>query len=111
MPTYQYKCLECDHRFELFQSMTDDPVTKCEKCGGRVKRLIGTGAGFIFKGSGFYCTDYRSDSYRQGASRDKSASSPTTSTSSGNSSKTAVSSTSTPSPAAASTGSDAKKGD
>ena len=59
MPTYEYKCLSCGHHFELFQSMTADPVTKCFKCNGEVKRLIGAGAGPIFKGSGFYHTDYK----------------------------------------------------
>lgn len=59
MPTYDYKCEKCDHRFEHFQSMTDDPLTACPVCDGTVKRLIGAGAGIIFKGSGFYCTDYK----------------------------------------------------
>lgn len=59
MPTYEYECSKCAKRFEKFQSMTDKPVKKCPKCGGRVERLIGTGSGIIFKGSGFYATDYR----------------------------------------------------
>lgn len=59
MPTYEYKCLQCEHRFDHFQSMTDDPLSTCPECGGNVKRLIGAGAGIIFKGSGFYCTDYK----------------------------------------------------
>ena len=59
MPNYDYKCLECGHVFEVFQSMTADPIEVCEKCGGKVKRLIGSGAGIIFKGSGFYETDYK----------------------------------------------------
>lgn len=59
MPTYDYKCLSCGHHFELFQYMTADPVTNCYKCDGEVKRLIGAGAGPIFKGSGFYHTDYK----------------------------------------------------
>jgi predicted nucleic acid-binding Zn ribbon protein len=54
--------------------MKDEPLTTCEKCGGRLKRLIGTGAGFLFKGSGFYITDYRSDSYKAAASKDTSGS-------------------------------------
>ena len=62
MPTYEYECEKCGHRFELFQSMKDEPKKRCPKCKGKVKRLIGTGAGMIFKGSGFYVTDYRSDS-------------------------------------------------
>ncbi len=71
MPTYEYKCESCERRFDAFQSMTDKPLETCESCGGRLKRLIGTGAGIIFKGSGFYCTDYRSDSYRNSAKNDK----------------------------------------
>ena len=59
MPTYDYKCLSCGHSFELFQSMSSDPVSKCYKCKGQIKRLIGTGSGPIFKGSGFYQTDYK----------------------------------------------------
>ena len=59
MPTYDYKCLSCGHSFELFQLMTADPITKCYVCDGEVKRLIGAGAGPIFKGSGFYHTDYK----------------------------------------------------
>ena len=65
MPTYEYKCSACGHAFEKFQSITAAPITKCPECGkAKVKRLIGTGAGLIFKGSGFYITDYRSDSYK-----------------------------------------------
>ena len=67
MPTYEYKCLDCGTTFETFQSMTEDPLTTCHDCGGRLKRLIGSGAGIIFKGSGFYCTDYRSSSYQNQA--------------------------------------------
>ena len=64
MPTYDYKCFACEHQFELFQSITADPIKKCPKCGKlKVKRLLGTGAGLIFKGSGFYITDYRDKSY------------------------------------------------
>jgi len=59
MPTYDYKCLECAHTFEAFQKMNDKPLEKCPKCGGKVKRLIGAGSGPIFKGSGFYQTDYK----------------------------------------------------
>lgn len=72
MPTYEYKCEKCGHRFDVFQSMKDDRLTDCpvEACGGSVKRLIGTGAGIIFKGSGFYQTDYRSESYKQAAKSD-----------------------------------------
>ncbi len=59
MPTYEYKCKQCGHIFEVFQSMTAEPVKTCPKCQGEVKRLIGAGAGPIFKGSGFYQTDYK----------------------------------------------------
>jgi putative FmdB family regulatory protein len=59
MPTYDYKCTECNYTFELFQKMTEEPIKYCPKCKGKVKRLIGTGAGPIFKGSGFYQTDYK----------------------------------------------------
>lgn len=59
MPTYDYKCLECSHTFEVFQSMKERPLEKCPKCGGKIKRLIGPGAGPIFKGKGFYQTDYK----------------------------------------------------
>ncbi len=59
MPTYEYECTHCGHTFEVFQKMTDKPLGKCPKCNKKVKRLIGSGAGIIFKGSGFYATDYR----------------------------------------------------
>jgi len=59
MPTYDYKCLKCDNRFEAFQKMTEEPLKKCPECGGEVKRLIGAGFRPIFKGSGFYQTDYK----------------------------------------------------
>jgi putative FmdB family regulatory protein len=72
MPTYGYRCEHCQHEFELFQSITARPVRKCPECGRlKVKRLLGTGAGVIFKGSGFYQTDYRSDSYKKAADKDK----------------------------------------
>ena len=59
MPTYDYVCEKCGDRFEHFQKMSSEPLTVCSKCGGHLKRLIGSGVGIIFKGSGFYCTDYR----------------------------------------------------
>ncbi|MGE5681818.1 MAG: FmdB family zinc ribbon protein [Bacillota bacterium] len=62
MPTYDYKCTECGHSFESFQKMTDEPLTNCPVCNGQLKRLIGPGAGPIFKGSGFYQTDYKNKS-------------------------------------------------
>ena len=58
MPTYEYQCRRCGHRFEEFQQMTDEPLKRCPKCQGRLERLIGTGSAIIFKGSGFYATDY-----------------------------------------------------
>jgi putative FmdB family regulatory protein len=72
MPTYDYKCNACKHRFELFQSMKDSPKRKCPKCGkSALERLIGTGAAILFKGSGFYETDYRSESYKKAADAEK----------------------------------------
>ncbi len=62
MPTYEYKCHSCGHGFEQFQSMTDEPLKKCPKCSSPVKRVIGFGAGIIFKGKGFYQTDYKAAS-------------------------------------------------
>ncbi len=72
MPTYEYKCEKCGNQFELFQGMKDEPAEKCPKCGGRVKRLLGAGAGIIFKGKGFYQTDYKkssSDSKKKGSDK------------------------------------------
>ena len=78
MPTYDYVCKDCDHQWELFQSMKDNPIRKCPSCGKlKAKRVIGAGAGIIFKGSGFYQTDYRSDSYKKDAKADKKAQSST----------------------------------
>lgn len=86
MPTYDYECDACGHAFEKFQSMTASPIRKCPECGKRkVRRLIGTGAGVIFKGSGFYQTDYRSDSYRKAAEKDTTSKSSSGSKSSGES--------------------------
>lgn len=62
MPTYDYKCLSCDHEFEFFQKITDEALKECPKCGGVIKRLIGAGSGPIFKGAGFYHTDYKLNS-------------------------------------------------
>ena len=70
MPTYEYECQKCGYRFEVFQSINDKPKRTCPKCRGRVKRLIGMGAGLLFKGSGFYITDHRKPGYREAASKD-----------------------------------------
>ena len=59
MPTYEYECTSCNHRFDVFQSMKDDPIKICEKCSGGVRRLFSPGGGIIFKGSGFYVNDYK----------------------------------------------------
>lgn len=59
MPTYEYLCLKCGARFDRSQSITEAPLKKCESCGGRIERQIGSGSGLIFKGSGFYATDYK----------------------------------------------------
>ena len=76
MPTYEYKCDACGHAFERFQSITAEPVKKCPECGkNKVRRLIGTGAGLIFKGSGFYITDYRDKSYTDKAKAETGGSS------------------------------------
>ena len=75
MPTYQYKCLDCNLEFEIVQKMTENPLTECSECKGKLKRLIGSGAGIIFKGGGFYSTDYRSDNYKKRAAEEKKSSS------------------------------------
>ena len=83
MPTYEYECDACGHRFELYQSISADPERKCPECKKlKLRRLIGTGAAVVFKGSGFYQTDYRSDSYKKSAAAD-SGSSPSTEKTSG----------------------------
>lgn len=73
MPTYEYECMHCGYTFEAFQKMTDKALDKCPKCQKKVKRLIGSGAGIIFKGSGFYATDYRKTS---NPSQDRTCSKP-----------------------------------
>ena len=76
MPTYDYECDACGHRFELYQSISADPDRKCPACKKlKLRRLIGTGAAVVFKGSGFYQTDYRSDSYKKSAAADSGSSS------------------------------------
>jgi len=120
MPTYEYHCLKCDKNFEVFQSMKDEAFKTCPEAQcqmspwghGEVKRLLGTGAGLIFKGSGFYITDYRSEGYKQAAKKDsggggaskesksaeKPSTSPAPSTSTGSSSSSSAG-TSSPPPA------------
>ena len=74
MPTYDYECDACGHKFELFQSINDPVKRKCPECRkSKLRRLFGTGGAVMFKGSGFYQTDYRSESYKKGAEADKPA--------------------------------------
>lgn len=81
MPTYQYLCENCSHEFEKFQSITANALRKCPKCNKmKLKRLIGPGAGIIFKGTGFYHTDYRSSSYTSAQKKETTASSKTSDT-------------------------------
>ncbi|MBM3888029.1 MAG: zinc ribbon domain-containing protein [Verrucomicrobia bacterium] len=79
MPTYEYECNKCGHQFELFQAIKEPPKKSCPRCKGRVRRLIGTGAGLLFKGSGFYITDYRSDGYKSAAKKESAAPTPASS--------------------------------
>ena len=74
MPTYEYECGACGHRFEKFQGMTEKAIRKCPECGKKkAQRMISGGAGVLFKGSGFYQTDYRSKGYKEAAKKDKPA--------------------------------------
>ena len=102
MPTYEYVCSKCEHRFDVFQAITEKPLTVCpkDKCRmkrwgkGEIKRGIGSGAGILFKGSGFYTTDYRSESYKQAAKKE----SPPAPTPASGDSKPAPKSETTPAP-------------
>jgi putative FmdB family regulatory protein len=98
MPTYDYECSACGHTFELFQGINENPKRKCPECKKqKLRRLFGTGAAVMFKGSGFYQTDYRSESYKKAAAADKppsdSGSSSDSSSASGSSSKSEGAST------------------
>ena len=82
MPTYEYECQKCKRHHEAFQSITAKPLTTCPRCRGKLKRLLSRGAGFLFEGSGFYITDYRSKSYHEAKKKDQAASTPPKSSSS-----------------------------
>jgi len=75
MPTYDYRCKKCKHVFELFHSMSDETVKRCPRCKSKAVKLPSAGAGLLFKGSGFYITDYRSSSYKEQAKKEKGKSS------------------------------------
>ena len=108
MPTYEYRCHSCGEKFDQYQSITAEPVKDCPKCSatGSVERLISAGSGLLFKGSGFYITDYRSPSYQESAKKDSggSSSSPASSDSKSSSSSTAASSSATTSSTSTSKG-------
>jgi putative FmdB family regulatory protein len=77
MPTYEYQCDACEHNFDEFQAISDKPLKKCPKCGKRkLRRVFGAGAAILFKGSGFYQTDYRSESYKSAAKAEQDSSKP-----------------------------------
>ena len=87
MPTYEYECQKCQRSHEVFQSITAKPLKKCPRCGGRLKRMMGSGSGFLFRGSGFYITDYRSKGYKEAKKREESSGSSGSSSSGDSSSK------------------------
>ena len=99
MPTYEYECQKCGHQFEQFQLISAKPLTRCPKprCKGKVKRLLSTGGGLLFKGSGFYITDYRSSGYKEAAKKDSQSSSPAAKTESKTESKSETKSATKPS--------------
>jgi putative FmdB family regulatory protein len=76
MPTYEYRCPECGTDFEKFQRMSDEPVAECPKCGAAAQRRLSGGAGLLFKGSGFYITDYRGEGYKKAAKSESGGSEP-----------------------------------
>lgn len=75
MPTYEYRCRPCGAEFEKFQKMSDEPVAECPECGANAERRLSAGAGFLFKGSGFYITDYRGEGYKKAAEKESGSSS------------------------------------
>jgi len=86
MPTYEYRCTACGHTFELFQSITAPVRTQCPQCGGLLERLMGKGAAVIFKGAGFYATEYRSEGYKKKAKEESGTGAATTGPSKGDTS-------------------------
>lgn len=111
MPTYDYECEACGHKFEHFQSITSDLLTKCPACGKKkLQRLFGTGAAVVFKGSGFYQTDYRSESWRKGAESAKKDSKDSGSSTSDSASGTQPSASPSPEPKKPAKSSADKKG-
>jgi len=90
MPTYENVCKKCGHEFEAFQSIKDSPLKRCPKCRGAVKRKIGVGAGLLFKGSGFYITDYRSEGYKSKAKAERESAAPKPESKAGDSKKAAA---------------------
>ena len=110
MPTYDYECDACGHKFELFQGINAPVETKCPACKKKkLRRLFGTGGAIVFKGSGFYQTDYRSDSYKKGASADKPASESSSSESKSSESKSSDAKSSESKPAASPSSDSPKK--
>ena len=102
MPTYDYRCAACGHELETFQSINEPALRKCPKCGkSKLERLIGSGAGFLFKGGGFYQTDYRSESYKRGQSSDKDGGAAAPASGKPDAAKPAAEPAKTPSPEAA----------
>lgn len=93
MPTYEYQCKACGVKFERFQQISEEPITECPECSGPVKKLISAGAGIIFKGSGFYITDYRSEGYKQAEKKDTEKKTDSDATSKTNSDTTSKSET------------------
>lgn len=98
MPTYEYRCTSCEHDFEKFQRMSDDPVAECPECGAESRRRISAGAGLLFKGDGFYITDYRGEGYKKAAESEKGGSSSETKSESKPDSKPAADTSAKPSP-------------